>query len=280
MSKLRPAVIAFVPARVYVVARRAAIATVIIVAILAAKPADQFATINGVRLQYVDWGGTGDAILLLPGLGDSVHRFDAFAPRFTDAFRVVGFSRRGQGASDTSSSKYDTETLVEDIRQFLAAMHVDRVDIIGHSIAGVEMTRFAALYPKRVRHLVYLDAAYDYGRATEVGIAANLIPPPKTPGTPLELIQADAGRTHPDFAAVRAPALAFFVINKPQPTVVGLNWFEAFEVGYKGEQIENFKREMTRGNVVVFGDTDHFFFVDPNKIDGVVAQVRRFLAKP
>ena len=122
------------------------------------SPADQFVTVNGVRLQYVDWGGTGDAILLLPGLGDDVHRFDAFAPRFTDAFHVVGFSRRGQGASDASSSKYETETLVEDIRQFFATMKIDRVNIIGHSIAGVEMTRFAALYPTRVRHLVYLDA--------------------------------------------------------------------------------------------------------------------------
>src|SRR5262249_20197465 len=155
--------------------------------------------------------------------------------------------------------------LVEDIRQFLAAMHIDRVDIIGHSIAGVEMTRFAARYPTRVRHLVYLDAAYDYGRATEVGVNSNLIPPPKSPTTPMEFIQAEASRTHPDFSAVRAPALAFFVINKPKPDIVGLNWFETFETGYKSEQIENFKREMTRGEVVVLGDTDHFFFNDPNK---------------
>src|SRR5262245_56875269 len=71
------------------------------------SPPDQVVSINGVRLQYVDWGGSGDAVLLLPGLGDDVHRFDPFAPRFTDAFHVVGFSRRGQGASDASSpAKY------------------------------------------------------------------------------------------------------------------------------------------------------------------------------
>src|SRR5690349_7524206 len=105
----------------------------------AQAPVDQFVTVNDVRLQYVDWGGTGNAILLLPGLGDDVHRFDRFAPRFTDVFHVVGFSRRGQGASDASSSNYDTATLVEDIRQFLDVMRIERVDIIGHSIAGVEM---------------------------------------------------------------------------------------------------------------------------------------------
>lgn len=244
---------------------------------LATAPRDQFVTVNGVTLQYVDWGGAGGVILLLPGLGDDVHRFDAFAPRLRDAFHVVGFSRRGQGGSDKSASRYDTETLVEDIRQFLATMHVEHVDLIGHSIAGVEMTRFAALYPTRVQHLVYLDAAYDYGRAEEVARKAELIARPKPPDTPLEFIQNDANRRHPDFRAVGAPALAFFVINRLKPDPVGLKWYETFEVGYKGEQIQNFKREMKRGEVIVLHDTDHFFFVDPQQIDGVVAKIRRFL---
>ena len=117
-----------------------------------ASPANQFVKVNGVRLQYVDWGGSEhhNVILLLPGLGDDVHRFDPFAPRFTDRFHVIGFSRRGQGESEVPSEGYSTETLVEDIRQFLDALHVDRVDLVGHSIAGVEMTRFAVLYPMRV----------------------------------------------------------------------------------------------------------------------------------
>jgi len=241
------------------------------------SPPDQFITVNGVRLQYVDWGGTDDMILLLPGLGDDVHRFDSFAPRFTDAFHVVGFSRRGQGSSDTSSSRYDTETLVEDIRQFLDSMHIERVDLVGHSIAGVEMTRFAALYPNRVRHLVYLDAAYDYGRATEVALKAQLITAPKPPATPLDFIRADAERRHPAFRSVRAPALAFFVINKPKPDPVGLKWYDTFEIGYKGEQVDNFKHEMKHHDVIIVRDSDHLFFVDPAKIDDIVMQIRRFL---
>jgi hypothetical protein len=59
-----------------------------------------------------------------------------------------------------------------------------------------------------------------------------------------------------------------------------LKWYEIFEVGYKGEQIKNFKREMKRADVVVFRDTDHFFFVDPLKTDGVVAQIRQFFSHP
>jgi pimeloyl-ACP methyl ester carboxylesterase len=240
------------------------------------QPHDQFVKTNGVTLQYVDWGGPGDVVLFLPGLGDDVHRFDAFASHFTDRFHLLGFSRRGQGASEKPASGYDTNTLVEDIRGFLDRMHIDRVDLVGHSIAGVEMTLFAGKYPGRVRHLVYLDAAYDMETAYKVAVKAKLIPEAKPPGSPLEFIQAEANRTHIDLRTVRAPALAFFVINE-RP---GNPWYVPFERGYKGDQITRFKQDMKRGEAVEFHDTDHFFFDDPKKVDMVVQTVRTFLSRP
>ena len=43
--------------------------------------ADSFCPVGGVRLHYVDWGGTGPAIILISGLGDSARIFDDLAPR-------------------------------------------------------------------------------------------------------------------------------------------------------------------------------------------------------
>jgi pimeloyl-ACP methyl ester carboxylesterase len=213
------------------------------------SPVDQFIRANGIVLQYVDWGGKGDVVLLLPGLGDDVHRFDAFAPRFSDRFHVVGFSRRGQGASDKPPAGYDTDTLVEDIRGVLDALNIARVDLIGHSIAGMEMSRFAVKYPSRLRHLVYLDAAYDMGAAYDVAVNAKLIEPSsKAPDTPLEHIQAEANRTRLDLRGIRAPALAYFVILAGDP-----RWREPL---------------------------DHLFFADPRKTDTVVAEIRSFLSQP
>jgi pimeloyl-ACP methyl ester carboxylesterase len=65
---------------------------------------------------------------------------------------------------------YDTATLVEDIRQFLDALKIQRVILVGHSIAGDELTRFAVLHPDRVIKLVYLDAAYDRTRMPEQAV--------------------------------------------------------------------------------------------------------------
>jgi non-heme chloroperoxidase len=114
-----------------------------------------------VRLHYLDFGGQGPTIVFLPGLGNTAHAFDDFAPRFTDRFHCIALTRRGFGESDHPTEGYDTPRLVEDIRAALDALKLDRVILVGHSIAGEEMTRFAATYPGRVDRLVYLDAAYD-----------------------------------------------------------------------------------------------------------------------
>ena len=116
--------------------------------------------VNGIRLHYLDWGGNGPILLFLAGMGCNAHIFDRIAPRFTDQFHVLALTRRGHGESDHPETGYDINTLTEDIRLFLDALKIDRVILAGHSMAGVEMSHFAAIHPERLLRLVYLDAAY------------------------------------------------------------------------------------------------------------------------
>src|SRR5437773_3081270 len=113
-----------------------------------------FVSANGVRLHFLDWGGRGEPVLLLHGLGDSAYIFDDFAPALTRHFRVLGLTRRGHGQSDKPETGYDIGTLVEDIRQVLDELKIKRAVLIGHSIAGDELTRFATLPPELVTKLV------------------------------------------------------------------------------------------------------------------------------
>jgi pimeloyl-ACP methyl ester carboxylesterase len=133
-----------------------------------------FVTLSGgVRLHYLDFGGSGETLLFLAGAGDSAHVFDDFAPRFVADFRVVALTRRGFGESDHPSGGYDTATLADDVAQFIATMGVGPVALVGHSIAGAEMTRLTVDRPDLVRKLVYLDAGYDWAAS-----AANPNPAP------------------------------------------------------------------------------------------------------
>lgn len=133
---------------------------------------------SGVRLHYLNFGGTGDTLLLLAGSGNSAHIYDLFAPLLTDHFHVIALTRRGYGESSQPASGYDTKTLAEDILVFLDSLGVQQADIVGHSLAGVEMTRFACDHPERVKKLVFLDAAYDWAMQAE---NTNLPNPPTQP---------------------------------------------------------------------------------------------------
>ena len=44
----------------------------------------------GVKLEVLDWGGSGEVMVLLTGSGDNAHVFDYFAFQFTDFSTSLG----------------------------------------------------------------------------------------------------------------------------------------------------------------------------------------------
>ena len=242
------------------------------------RPQDQFITVNGVKLQHVDWGGHGSPVLFLPGLGDNVHRFDTVAPRFTKRWHAVGYSRRGQGESEKPASGYDTNTLVEDLRLFLDAKDIQAVDLIGHSLAGTEMTLFASRYPGRVNHIVYLDAAYDFAAGREVALKAGR--PVRKGPSPLEQLDYEMGEHHVDFTSVKVPALAFFVLyDRPEdpPGIRPEFRLPPWLLPYLRDQLAIFRRDVSHGEAVELRNTDHTFFNDPRIQPSVVEKIQSFL---
>src|SRR5262245_50195662 len=107
----------------------------------------QFVTVaRGVKLEVLDWGGTGPPLVFLAGLGNTAHAWDNFIPRFTDRFRIVAITRRGFGASAHPADGYELTNLVNDVRKVMDTLRIQRAALIGHSIAAEELTRFAATY--------------------------------------------------------------------------------------------------------------------------------------
>src|SRR5262245_1618919 len=68
---------------------------------------------KGVRLQVLDWGGSGPPVVLL-GCYLSAHVYDEFAPKLGDRFHVYGITRRGIGASDRPATGYTVQRSVDD----------------------------------------------------------------------------------------------------------------------------------------------------------------------
>jgi pimeloyl-ACP methyl ester carboxylesterase len=132
-------------------------------------------SVNGLRIHYLDWGGSGDPIVFLHGSGDSPHYFDRIAPIFATRHRVVAPARRGHGQSEIPTEPFTVDDLVEDLRQFLDALKLESVTLIGFSFGGNEITRFAELYPQRVAQLIYLDATLERSRPEQNAVFESLI---------------------------------------------------------------------------------------------------------
>jgi pimeloyl-ACP methyl ester carboxylesterase len=115
-----------------------------------------------IALEVLDWGGSGPALVFLPGFGNTAHVYTEFAPRFTARHRVLGITRLGFGASSQPATGYDVPTLAAYTLAVLDSMGLDRVTLVGHSFAGNELTWIAALHPRRVRGVIYLDAGFDF----------------------------------------------------------------------------------------------------------------------
>jgi len=123
----------------------------------------QFVTVdNDVKLEVLDWGGTGRPLVLLAGLGNTAHVFDKFAPKLTPTYHVYGITRRGFGSSGAPATGYSVDRLGDDVLAVVDALKLTRPVLVGHSIAGEELSSVGSRHPEKVAGLIYLEAGYGY----------------------------------------------------------------------------------------------------------------------
>jgi len=123
----------------------------------------QFVTAEqAVKLEVLDWGGYGAPLIFLAGAGNTAHNFDNFAPQFTSQHHVYGITRRGSGASSKpppTNGNYSADHLGDDVLAVLKALNIERPVLVGHSLAGEELSSIGSRFPTKVSGLIYLDAA-------------------------------------------------------------------------------------------------------------------------
>ena len=153
-----------------------------------------------VRLETLDWGGTGRPVVLLAGAGNSAHIFDAFAPKLTADYHVYGITRRGFGNSTMTTSGFLSDSLADDVLAVIDSLGIRRPVLIGHSIAGQELSSIGSRHPEKVAGLVYLDAgapfAFYDSAETHIGLttrdAARKLTLLADPGVAMTVVQRAA----------------------------------------------------------------------------------------
>jgi non-heme chloroperoxidase len=121
---------------------------------------------NNVKLEVLDWGGSGRPLVLIPGLGNTAHVFDTFAPKLSADYHVYGVTRRGFGNSNAptpaDNGTYSADRLGDDVLAVVDALKLNRPILAGHSLGGEELSSVGSRHPEKVAGLIYLDAGYFY----------------------------------------------------------------------------------------------------------------------
>jgi pimeloyl-ACP methyl ester carboxylesterase len=114
---------------------------------------------NPVRIFYEDLG-TGDPIVLIHGWPVSHEMWEYQITRLVEeGFRCIAYDRRGFGKSDRPWNGYDYTTLAEDLGTLLGDLALERVTLVGFSMAGGEVVRYCSKFDcERISKVVLISS--------------------------------------------------------------------------------------------------------------------------
>jgi pimeloyl-ACP methyl ester carboxylesterase len=114
-------------------------------------------TTNGATI-HVRVGGTGPAVVLLHGYGETGDMWEPLAKDLVVDHTVVVPDLRGLGLSSKPEAGFDKKTQAGDVAGVLDALKIDRADLVTHDIGNMVGYAFAVQHPERVRRFVLIDA--------------------------------------------------------------------------------------------------------------------------
>ena len=244
---------------------------------------EHFVEANGIRLHYLDWGGQGEPLVFLTGFATPAASFNDLAVGLRGRFHVYGLTRRGFPPSETSASGYELATLVADVMAFLDAMGMPRVHLVGHSLAGLELTQIASRWPGRVRSLVYLDAIADPLTAHALLQKDPLNSSPATGAVWMEISRWWEGYSV-EFSGVKAPTLAISAVQERHPGIPpdasiavrerAESYWRTAALPIQQRWFARFRRQVPQARVVTYRNTNHYFYLDRGA--DVLAEIRNF----
>jgi pimeloyl-ACP methyl ester carboxylesterase/quercetin dioxygenase-like cupin family protein len=112
---------------------------------------------NGTTL-HVRVGGTGPAVVLLHGFGDTGDMWAPLAGSLVADHTVIVPDLRGMGLSAVTEHGFEKINQAKDIADILDKLHIARAAIVGHDIGNMVAFAFAESYPERTTKLVMMDA--------------------------------------------------------------------------------------------------------------------------
>lgn len=117
-----------------------------------------YAELPGVRLFYIDTGGTGVPVVLMHAATGSVRAWEHQIPAFTKAgYRVISFDRRGWGRTESQPGAAPG-TAADDLIALMDHLRIERFHLVGTAAGGFVTFDTALSFPKRLRSMTVANS--------------------------------------------------------------------------------------------------------------------------
>jgi pimeloyl-ACP methyl ester carboxylesterase len=136
--------------------------------------------LHGDRVAYRD-EGVGEVLLLIHGMGGNSASWRAVMPELSRKYRVIAPDLMGHGQSDKPRGDYSLGAFAVWLRDFLDALGISKVTLIGHSLGGGIAMQFAHQHRDYCRRLVLISSG---GLGSDVGRLLRML---SLPGAELVL---------------------------------------------------------------------------------------------
>jgi len=116
-----------------------------------------FANVNGIRIAYEIHGEeNNESLILLHGFAVYKEFWFAQIHDLASHFKIITIDSRYAGNSSHPSESSHMDTMVEDIKELMDFLKIEKASIGGHSLGGMVAQNFALKYPERLNKLILL----------------------------------------------------------------------------------------------------------------------------
>ena len=131
-------------------------------------------TINGIRVRYVE-AGHGPPVLLIHGLGVSAATWRDNMAALAKRHRVYAVDLPGHGDSEIPDISYESASMVDFVRELIAALGHQQIALVGSSLGGGLCLLVAVDHPEIVSKLV-LSSSGGVGREVSMILRLASLP--------------------------------------------------------------------------------------------------------
>lgn len=113
--------------------------------------------LNGINTFVIE-AGKGESVVLVNGLAVTSYTWRGIIMYLKERFHVFAMDFKGTGNSEKPEGIYNVELYTEQLKELITYFKLKHVTLVGNSLGGGIVLRYAIKYPEDLRSLVLIDS--------------------------------------------------------------------------------------------------------------------------